>query len=316
MLINNTPLVSVIVPCYKVEQYLPNCIESVIHQTYSNWELILVDDGSPDRTGFICDEYAKREKRIKVIHKANAGVAAARNSAVEIAKGEYATFLDGDDFLHKDFLKDMLDFVFRSKADIVQCGYIRGRANAFPKIKYEKREYVYTPREAFIKDVTKIIVWGKLIKTGILKAIKIPEGRYFEDDFVTWRWYYAANQIAVTNVPYYYYTINDASQMSQHKKKPNLSFIEAYAERINFFRGTREDDLEDCSHRQLCKSLLLLYGNDLLTIEQRSLVLKQYYKSWSILKHSSILSLKLRILFWGFSAFPYIVSKLINIANR
>ena len=83
------PLVSIIVPCYKVEQYLPNCIESILHQSYPNWELILVDDGSPDRCGEIADDYSRRDARIKVIHKVNAGVAAARNAAVDIAEGEY-----------------------------------------------------------------------------------------------------------------------------------------------------------------------------------------------------------------------------------
>lgn len=306
---NNKPLASVIVPCYKVEQYLPNCIDSVLNQTYDNWELILVDDGSPDNSGKIADEYAMRDKRIKVIHKGNAGVAAARNTGVDIAKGEYATFLDSDDFLHKDFLKDMMEFLRCSKADIVQCGYVRGTEKFFPNIECIKQEHVYTSHEVFIADVAKIIVWGKLIKTDILKTIKIPEGRYFEDDLVTWRWYYAANRIAVTNAPYYYYTLNEASQMAQHKKKPNLSFIEAYDERISFFRETQEKDLEDCSHRQLCKSLLLTYCNDLLTEEQRTFVLKRYRESWNTLKHSDILPLKLRMLFWGFNLFPSFISQ-------
>ncbi len=301
--------ISIIVPCYKVEKYLPNCIESVINQTYDNWELILVDDGSPDGSGRIADEYAKRDERIKVIHKANAGVAAARNSGVDIAEGEYATFLDSDDFLHKDFLKDMLELVQRTKADIAQCGYVRGNDTQFPTIGHPKHEHVYTSHEVFIADVAKIIVWGKLIKTEILKSIKIPEGRYFEDDLVTWRWYYAANKIAVTNAPYYYYTLNDASQMAQHKKKPNLSFIEAYDERIRFFRETREKYLEDCSHRQLCKSLLLMYGNDLLTEKQRTFVLKRYRESWNTLRHSDILPLRLRMLFGFFNLFPSFFSQ-------
>lgn len=313
---NNKPLVSVIVPCYKVEQYLPNCINSVVNQTYDNWELILVDDGSPDNCGKIADEYVRRDKRIKVIHKGNAGVAAARNSGVDMAEGEYTTFLDSDDFLHEDFLKDMLELAHRTKADIVQCGYVRGYEKVFPDVECNKHEQFYTSHEVFIADVAKIIVWGKLIKTEILKAIKIPERRYFEDDLVTWRWYYAANRIAVTNVPYYYYTVNDASQMAQHKKKPNLSFIEAYDERIKFFRETQEKDLEDCSHRQLCKSLLLTYCNDLLTEEQRSFVLKRYRESWNTLKHSDILPFKLRMLFGGFNIFPNFFSQISKLTIR
>ena len=276
----------------------------------------MVDDGSPDNSGKIADEYARRDKRIKVIHKANAGVAAARNSGVDIAEGEYTTFLDSDDFLHKDFLKDMLELAHRTKADIMQSGYVRGYETIFPSVACNNQERLYTSHEVFITDVAKIIVWGKLIKTNILKAIKIPEGRYFEDDLVTWRWYYAANKVAVTNVPYYYYTLNDASQMAQHKKKPNLSFIEAYDERIKFFRETREKDLEDCSHRQLCKSLLLTYGCDLLTDEQRTLVLKRYRESWNTLKHSDILPFKLRMLFGGFNIFPNFFSQISKLTNH
>ena len=117
---------SIIVPCYKVEQYLPNCIESVINQSYPNWELILIDDGSPDQSGNICDEYAIRDSRIKVNHKQNAGVAAARNSGIGLATGDYATYLDGDDFLHSDCLKTLVHIAEQQKADIVQCGYVRG----------------------------------------------------------------------------------------------------------------------------------------------------------------------------------------------
>lgn len=125
---------SVIVPCYKVEQYLPNCIESVINQSYPNWELILIDDGSPDQSGNICDEYAIRDSRIKVIHKLNAGVAAARNSGIEMATGDYATYLDGDDFLHPDCLKTLVHIAEQQKADIVQCGYVRGNDTVFPSV--------------------------------------------------------------------------------------------------------------------------------------------------------------------------------------
>lgn len=299
-----------------MEQYLPNCIESIINQTHGNWELILVDDGSPDNSGRIADDYAQRDQRIKVIHQKNAGVAAARNAAIEIASGEYTTFLDGDDFFHKDFLKDLLELAHRTKADIAQCGYVRGNERDFPTIECSREEKIYTSSEAFVADVAKIIVWGKLVKTEILKAIRIPEGRYFEDDLVTWRWYYAANRVVVTNVPYYYYTVNANSQMAQHHKKPNFSFMEAYDERIEFFRETQEKDLECCSHRQLCKSLLLTYGSDFLIKEQRALVLQRYRENWKTLKQSDILPFKLRALFAGFNLFPSFVSRLTNLVLR
>lgn len=310
------PLVSIIVPCYKVEQYLPNCIESILHQSYPNWELILVDDGSPDHCGEIADDYFRRDARIKVIHKVNAGVAAARNAAVDIAEGEYISFLDGDDFLHSDYIKDLLTIALEQGADIVQCNYVRGKSKDFPAFEGGETVCTYTSREIFVADVAKIIVCGKLIKADILKSIRIPEGRYFEDDLVTWRWYYAANKIVVTTRPYYYYTQNDASQMAQHRKKPNLSFVEAYDERIAFFVDIEDKVMVACSHRQLCKSLLLTYANALLMPEQRNMVLRRYRQSWKILKKSPILNPQLRILFTAFNAVPKITSWLSRLFIR
>ena len=308
--------ISVIVPCYKVERYLPTCIESILTQSYRDWELILVDDGSPDKSGAICDEYARRDKRIRVIHQPNSGVAAARNAAVRIATGEYATFLDGDDFFHPNCLRDMLAIARRTNSDIVQCQYVRGNETTFPAMVTEEQIKTYTPNEAFVDDIAKIIVWGKLYRTQLLETITIPEGHYFEDDYVTWRWYYAAERIALTNRPYYYYTVNGESQMAQHKKKPNLSFMEIYDDRSEFFQTIEDVDLEACTHRQLCKALLLTYGNTLLTSEQRALVKKKYKESWKMLKQSHILSAKMRVLFGVFAAMPWMVTSALRAIKK
>ena len=177
------PLVSVIVPVYKVEKYLSNCIESVINQTYSNWELILVDDGSPDRCPYICDEYARHNGRIVVIHKENGRVAKARNAALRIARGEYITFLDGDDYLHKDFLKVMLSVIMTKQVDIAQCGFLRGVAAKFPEVKLVEKITMYDNHSIFLNQVAKIVVWGKLYKRHIFDGRLMTEDKFFEDDF-------------------------------------------------------------------------------------------------------------------------------------
>lgn len=309
------PLVSIIVPCYKVEYYLSTCIKSVLNQNYQNWELILVDDGSPDNCGAICDQYASQDKRISVIHKRNAGVAAARNSGIEKANGDYATYLDGDDYLHPDCLKAMVHIAEAQNADIVQCGYVRGNETVFPILDYFETVSLYDNHSIFATDTAKIIVWGKLYRIDILKGIHIPEGRYFEDDLVTWRWYYAANRIAVTSNPYYYYTCNEQSTMAQHCRKPNLSFIEAYQERVSFFRITKERDLEDYSHRHLCKSLCLSYSNPNLTSEQRNLIRKTFENSWKCIKHSSYIGWKYKLLFFTFDVCPYAATRIIKLIS-
>lgn len=300
----NNPKVSIIVPCYKVEKYLSNCIESVLHQTYENWELILVDDGSPDRSGEICDNYAKKDNRIKVIHKTNGGVAVARNIAIDLAEGEYISFLDGDDFLHTDYIRELIRLTLKYQTEIAQCNYIRGNDTKFPDIIKTVTEKIYNSHNIFTTDTAKIIIWGKLYKTDIIKSIKIPEKRYFEDDWVTWRWYYSAKKIVVTSKPYYYYTSNEMSTMARHKKSPNISFIDAYKERIAFFRQTSERDLEECSHRQFCKALLLSYMNPMSTKEQKQIILLRFRKSWNEIRHSSIVSLKLKLLLGLFNILP------------
>ncbi len=303
------PKVSVIVPCYNVEPYLPNCIESVINQSYDNWELILIDDESPDRSGEICDRYALQDSRISVIHKKNGGVAAARNSGIDVATGDYATYLDGDDFLHQDCLRDMVRIAEQHQTDIVQCGYVRGNDMAFPNVEGIEKITLHDNHSIFAVDLAKIIVWGKLYRIDILKDIRTPEGRFFEDDLVTWRWYYAAERIAVTSRLYYYYTCNAQSTMAQHRKKPNFSFIDAYEERADFFRMTAERDLEDYTHRHLCKSLCLSYANPNLTSEQKELVKTTFYKSWRSIQHSSVIGMKYKMLFFIFAKCPSIATR-------
>lgn len=295
-----------------MEKYLPNCIESIISQTYSDWELILVDDGSPDRSGEIADMYAERDSRIKVIHQKNAGVAAARNSGVDIATGEYISFLDGDDFLSPDYITDLLKIAKDNNADIVQCGLVRGNEIVFPPYNGKDSFKKYDLYEIFQKDVANIIVCAKLIRSEILKTIRIPEGRYFEDDLVTWRWYYSADRIVVSSRPYYYYTQNDNSQMARHKKKPNLSFIDIYNERINFFIEINEADMEECSRRQLCKALVLTYSNPNLSKEDRKMVKECFDESYAVISFSKYLTAKLKLLLLIFHFSPLRASKLAN----
>lgn len=242
---NRKPLVSVIVPCYKVEQYLPNCIESVIHQTYDNWELILVDDGSPDACGKICDNYGQHDERIKVIHKKNGGLSSARNAGMKVMTGTYVTFLDSDDFLHPEALKIIVCYALEKNADIVQCGFVRGSETHFPIWRESEKVQEYNNHSIFTKFLAKIIVWAKLYKRELLDGITMPEGIINEDDWTTWKIYYRAKNILVTNRPLYYYTINPNSIMGTAKKKPDTTYYGAYDERIDFFLHKGEKDLED-----------------------------------------------------------------------
>lgn len=306
---NTRPLVSVIVPCYKVEQYLSNCIESVTNQSYNNWELILVDDGSPDASGHICDEYADKDKRIRVIHKENGGLSSARNAGMKIMRGDFITFLDSDDFLHKDAIMEMMNLAIKYDAQIVQCDYAKGRDKRFPDWNREETICCYDNHSIFTKFAAKIILWGKIYKRELLDGIVMPEGIINEDDWTTWKIYYRATKIIVTSRPLYYYTINPNSIMSNASKRPDTTYYGAYNERILFFSKKGEKDLEEISRLQFCKSLLLSYSNNQLSEKQHTDIRRRFKENWQILRGSHVTPVILKMLFYGFTICPMLISK-------
>lgn len=308
------PLVSVIVPCYKVEQYLPNCIESIINQSYENWELILVDDGSPDKCGDICDEYAKQDNRISVIHKENGGLSSARNAGMKIMEGDFVTFLDSDDYLHMDTLKILVGYAEKYESQLVQCDFVRGNEIKFPIWKGDEKITEYDNHTIFTKFAAKIIMCGKLYKRDLFDGIIMPEGIINEDDWTTWKLYYRASKIIVTNRPLYYYTVNPNSIMSMVKKKPDTTYYGAYDERIQFFVENEEKDLETVSRLQFCKSFLLSYSNKQLTKKQRKEIRTRFEDNWQILKTSNVVPPILKILFFGFTVYPKVVSNFLKFA--
>lgn len=308
-------LVTIIVPCYKVEKYLRNCIESILHQSYNNWELILVDDGSPDRSGEICDEYAKIDDRVRVIHKKNGGLSSARNAGLDIMRGEYVSFLDSDDFWHSDYLKILMSYIITENAEIAQCGFVRGEETTFPPFNQKESNQMYDNHSIFISGVAKIIMCGKIYKADLFKKVRMPVGLINEDDWTTWKLYYQAKKIVVINRPLYYYTYNSTSIMGMSKKKPDLRYFGAYEERINYFHKNGEKDLEDVSRMQFCKSLVLLYANDMLINRQRKEIRERFRESWEEIKPSLVVSFKLKLMFGAFNLSPIIVAKLASLVR-
>lgn len=303
--------VSIIVPVYKVEKYIRTCIESVLAQSYTDWELILVDDGSPDKCGEICDEYARKDSRVRALHKENGGLSSARNFALDNnPQGEYVTFLDSDDFWHLDYLKTLMTLAQDNNADIVQCDLTRGTDTVFPKIEEKVKVNLYDNHTVFLSGAADIIMCAKLFKTSLWKEIRMPIGLYNEDDWTTWKLYYRANNVVVTTEKLYYYTYNPSSIMASTKKKPDLRYFAAYEERIGFFKDRNIDDLEHCSRLQFNKSLLLVYSNPQLEKEQRTQIYNRFMDNWKVLKHSPFISLFYKSLFRMFVCCPMITSKI------
>ena len=180
------PLVSVIVPVYNVEKYLRRCIDSIINQSYSNLEIILVDDGSTDRCPLICDEYAAKDNRIRVIHKKNGGLSSARNAAMDIMCGEYVVFVDSDDYVPYNMIDKFIDSSLRNCVDVVVADYtIVGNYHKKTKVKAIEKDYCATGidiAKAIIRDeYPKNFAWGKLYKSYLFDDMRFPEGRLYED---------------------------------------------------------------------------------------------------------------------------------------
>ncbi len=311
------PKVSIVVPVYKVEKYLSTCLDSLINQTYQNWEAILVDDGSPDNSGVICDEYAEKDSRFKVIHKQNGGLSSARNAAIPIVQGEYVFYLDSDDFIHTDALNRLIVLAQENRADIVQCGFVRGSDAIFPELPLEEKLGIYDNHTIFTSFVAKIITCGKLYRREVIGDICFPEGLINEDDFTTWKFYYRASKIVVTSIPYYYYTVNPNSIMANKKKKADFRYFDAYRERIKFFQDNSEEKLEAVTRVQWMKSLVLSASKRMLTHEQKFLIMTVYQENYSALYSSSFRVPRiLDLIFKSYKISPYItslfVSKLYN----
>lgn len=214
-------LISIIVPVYNVAPYIEASLDSVLAQTHTNWELILVDDGSTDGTGSVCDHYAERDSRIHVIHKENGGAADARNTGLDEAHGRYITFLDGDDYLSRDMMACLLEALVREDADLSICNYItvQGRAGGRAPREDIISAGVITGAEAVMRtfgdgSIPYVVPWNKLYKHELWEGIRFPSGQIREDEFVAHRIFARCRRVALIEDALYYYTQRSDSAMT------------------------------------------------------------------------------------------------------
>ena len=212
------PKISIIVPVYKVEPYLGTCLESVLSQTYQNLEIILVDDGSPDQCGTICDQYALKDNRIRVIHQENQGLSGARNSGIDLVTGEYITFIDSDDFIAPDDEsgqklseeKNSQLAIFEFKEQMVQF--------------FKNKNYTTT-------------AWGKLYSRKLFESIRYPVGKYHEDVFTTYQLVALSRRTVLLNRSFYWYRQVASSIIHQSFSLKHLDSIEASLQRYEFMKS-------------------------------------------------------------------------------
>ena len=242
---NNPPLLSVIVPVYKVEEYLNQCVESIINQTYSNLEIILVDDGSPDNCPAMCDDWAKKDSRIKVIHKENAGQAAARNTGIDTAAGEYITFADSDDFLDNRMYEILLQELMEASAQIVMCNcFIYYSSDDFhPGSFAEKEKTLYYGDDANARMFTEFSSWNKIYDKKLFASIRYPQGRVGEDARMIYKVATITDCLVVVPECLYYYRQREGSVMHTLTKREFLEKIAVWDE-IYTFEKERQPALE------------------------------------------------------------------------
>lgn len=230
-------LISVIIPIYKVEDYLERCIQSVRKQTYTKMQIVLVDDGSPDLCGQLCDEMVKQDRRIKVVHKENGGLSDARNTGVEYADGEFVFYLDGDDYLEENALEILINTQREYSADIVVGNYFYSYDNHedIAKCPYQTEVILnnYEAMEALVTGKIQNFAWGKLLKTEIAKKHLFPKGKLFEDNYWAHLVFADAENVVAINKPVVHY-VQRGDSISYTFSLKRLDIMEGWIVRKEF----------------------------------------------------------------------------------
>lgn len=225
-------MISVVIPVYKVEAYLDRCIQSIVQQTYEDLEIILVDDGSPDKCGAICDAWAAKDGRIRVIHKTNGGLSDARNAGLVVASGEYISFVDSDDWLAPDFYQILMQILHEQACDIVSCGFMStSEVVQDVTIPDSLPTRILSAQEAvgeLIRDgAVRQVVWNKLYCREVIQDIPFAVGKYHEDEFWSYQVIGRAQKIAIVDYQGYYYYQRTDSIMGEAFSEKRLDAIEA-----------------------------------------------------------------------------------------
>ena len=225
------PLVSVIVPVYNVEKYLEKCVNSLLQQTYKNIEIILVNDGSTDESGKMCDNLAQEDDRIKVFHKKNGGLSDARNYGVERATGEYIGFVDSDDYIEEDMYEKLYKAIQRSQADMAECSMTRIYKNYSEKFYRGDNFQIDLDDEAYVREYIDNVrlygsAWCKLLKKEIAEKVKFPVGKIYEDCFYTLDLVKYLKKVTVISDSLYNYYIREGSITTKSFSHSNMDYIE------------------------------------------------------------------------------------------
>lgn len=278
---DNQELISIIVPVYNVEEYLPKCLDSIIQQSYKNIEVLLINDGSTDNSLKICEEYKKYDNRITIFSQENSGLSSARNLGLDNALGSFISFIDSDDYVSPDFITDLYSLLKNTSSNIAMCNYMQVQASELNPIssqsiplkiqEYSGCEYLHL---LYSKEfaVGKIVVWNKLYSRSIWDNLRFPIGRLNEDEAIIHYIYDKANKIAITSEILYFYVKRQGSIMDvplDRVVERNLYYLEALTQRLDFF--------EQRGYLKLKEE----------TLARKSRLIKNIYKNNNKLSHRS-----------------------------
>lgn len=254
--------VSVIIPVYNVEPYLARCLNSILAQTYTNIEIILIEDGSTDRSPQICDEYKAKDNRIVVIHKKNGGQGEARNLGIDICKGDYISFVDSDDWVESTYIEDLLNFVLKDEADISICELEKIYSNKSFQSPQNPKYQLYTPIKAIKRlflqrEISFIAPYCKIYKHSLFNRIRFPVGKVHEDEFTTYLIFNNATKIAYTSKTlYYYFQRSDSTMGTPHP----YELLEAEEAQFDFILKNSIDAAKSSQARLICWQILYIFS--------------------------------------------------------
>lgn len=308
------PIISVIVPVYNVEKYIHKCVDSILSQTFTDFELFLVDDGSPDNCGKICDEYAAKDNRIIVIHKENGGLSDARNVAIEKASGEYLTFVDSDDYVSDNHLESLYNALIDNNADIAVANI-----TSFDEVR--KDNYFYCPATKVVsltgRDVFNTLyqpcAQAKLYKSELFIGIRYPKGRLYEDTFIYHDILSNIKTLVLTGKNTYYYLIRDDSIMHQEYKLAFTDIIDAIELRIKKLEELGLEKLANDNREFIYSRVAVAFANLDASVDINKKRLDEVKKIYDT-EYPKLMKLtnnpKQKLRYWLLYKFPNIHTKL------
>ena len=315
-------LISVIIPVYNAEKYIERCIKSIQDQTFRNFELILINDGSKDNSLEICEKFACTDKRIKVLDRPNGGASAARNKGLEYMSGQYVVFADSDDYVSPSYLENLYKAAKQGDYDIVQCNLesTYDQDKILNPIAYMQADVTEITKIQALNDRKyKVAVWGKIYSSHIFRDFHFQEGIIYEDDASYYIFVDRASKLAMLNETLYYYYMSDNSVMRNKQKDQSTAFVGIYENRISYFQERKEKELLEGTYDRFCLVLLLslsssyVQGNNKKDRQHWMSLFKKYYP---LAMQSKAVQMKDKMLFTAFRLCPQIVGILMGRVGR